>query len=997
MNIASVGSEPELAGSADAGCVDNDMVDNDMVDNDMVSVELVYIGPCTAELNTAEFATIPPQDIAVAETYKGSPRAKQRAESWPMHQPQRGQGDVGTRAPTGANTDPYTPTAGDRIRNYELIREIGRGGMGTVFLARDTKIGRRVAIKLLTKCDRSRSERFIDEARVTAHCNHENIVVLYEVDEYRGTPYMVLEFLRGKTLRHVLKASGMRRAQSRRGKGGLQGLRLRRTLELAIPVVRALVSAHSRGIVHRDLKPENIMLTENGTVKVLDFGIAKLVRNEIGDNELNPDAEQSNSNLLERLSVTAKGALIGTPPYMAPEQLDGGEIDHRTDLWAVGIMLYELISGTHPLAPFNPGKLYRVINRAKPMPRAAERLVGIGPMADIIDRCLCKDKDERFASARELLQALEALVPGRQNYAEGAQKRIENPYTGLAAFQEADASKFFGRQHDIEHIVNRLRCQPMVTVVGASGVGKSSLVRAGVIPSLKNSGDAWESLTIRPGRRPLEALANVIERGILPTHQRMTSGHVNSMSARCKIMERLRAEPGYLGVYLRRCAGIHRRRVLLFVDQLEELFTLCADAEERRIFLTCLDGAADDASSPLRVVQAVRADFLDRMAETCPSMAQLAPGLVFLTPMHRHALRESLVRPLEMADYQFEDASLVATMLDAVEGSRMALPLLQFTASQLWSDRDEGHKLLTRASYDSVGGVDGALASHADAILAGMRPAEQELVRVILERLVTPERTRIVTSVAELHALAVGHTCNRNDIEAVIQRLAAARLLVIEVTDTGRTVELVHESLIMTWPTLRHWLDENQDDAEFLNRLRSAVELWSDSGCRDDLLWRGQAAKEALMWARHYSGVLHPMERAFVDAVSMLDARVTRTNRLFIASIIIVPLVLFLITGGFYISSHNKVEALREKNTELQQSLQVEKERRNQAEENKRQAQIETKRAADGTTWKRGAWPCEPMDGVSRLDCCTRSPVIGGISMGRVVNLGCVGDNVPPR
>ncbi|HEY5948281.1 MAG TPA: serine/threonine-protein kinase, partial [Kofleriaceae bacterium] len=151
--------------------------------------------------------------------------------------------------------------AGTRIHQYELIRELGRGGMGMVWAARDTKLGRRVAIKFLLDASRAVADRFLTEARATAQCSHDNIVIIHEVDEIEGMPYMVLEFLEGQTLRDVVN-----------GAGAGAGLPPSRVVEIALPIARALARAHELGIVHRDLKPENVFVTTAGQVKVLDFG-----------------------------------------------------------------------------------------------------------------------------------------------------------------------------------------------------------------------------------------------------------------------------------------------------------------------------------------------------------------------------------------------------------------------------------------------------------------------------------------------------------------------------------------------------------------------------------------------------------------------------------------------------------------------------------------------------------------------------------------------------
>jgi eukaryotic-like serine/threonine-protein kinase len=171
--------------------------------------------------------------------------------------------------PPGSAAEVFAP--GARIRQYEIIRELGRGGMGVVYLARDTRLGRRVAIKVLLSRSAALTRDFLREARATASCNHDNIVIIHEADEHEGMPYLVLEHLEGKNLREAMGGGGVTAG---------------RAVELMVPVVRALARAHDRGIAHRDLKPENVFVTTGGAVKVLDFGVAALLADEETDSHL---------------------------------------------------------------------------------------------------------------------------------------------------------------------------------------------------------------------------------------------------------------------------------------------------------------------------------------------------------------------------------------------------------------------------------------------------------------------------------------------------------------------------------------------------------------------------------------------------------------------------------------------------------------------------------------------------------------------------------------
>ncbi|WP_437720548.1 nSTAND1 domain-containing NTPase [Sorangium sp. So ce861] len=787
-----------------------------------------------------------PIDAETAESPGSGPPARPAAGALP-EEAETPEMSGATPPPEEAPTTPADalaayapPNVGDTIKHYEIIRKLGQGGMGVVFLARDTRLGRLVAIKLLREHSRQGIGRFLAEARATARCRHENIVVIHEVDEIHGHPYLVLEYVKGRTLREWMSqrehpsASGSPIAHTPPGP-----LSPSLTVELMIPVVRALACAHELGIVHRDLKPENILLEDAGSIKVLDFGIAKQI-----------EAERISMFTGVRMVLaggarpSAQSTILGTPRYMSPEQLRGGDIDARSDLWAAGIILHELVTGAHPLDPFSAARLVEIVNLDLPMPAASERRPDVGPLGALIDRCLKKRADERIGSARELLAELEDLLPGRTSL---ALSEDESPFAGLAAFQEADAPRFFGREREVAALLTRLRNQQLVAVAGPSGAGKSSFVRAGVIPTLKRLSDRWEAFILRPGHRPLSALVDVLEQ----VAEAEPAGATGSpeLLGHDELVATLRAQPGSLGARLRaRCRREGKRhRILLFVDQFEELYTLGAAAEARAAFIACLAGAADDASSPLRVLLAIRSDFLDRIADDHHFMTEVTRGLSFLPSMGRDGLREALTRPTEAAGHRFETPAMVEHMLSTLESTRSPLPLLQFTAAKLWEARDRERRLLTRESYERLGGVAGALSAHADAVLSALPPHEQRLARAVLLRLVTPERTRAVVRLEELRELARD---GQGDAAQVVQHLAAARLLLIETGGEreGTTVELVHESLIERWAKLGQWLAESEQDAEFLARLRAAAEPWAASGQAEGLLWRDRAASDARSW-----------------------------------------------------------------------------------------------------------------------------------------------------
>ena len=277
---------------------------------------------------------------------------------------------------------------GRTLAHYEITGLLGKGGMGEVYRARDTKLGRDVALKVLPAemaSDPTRLSRFSREAKTVAGLNHPNIVTLYSVDEADGIHFLTMELVEGQPLDAVLP------------EGGLDVAHL---LDLGISISDALAEAHAQGIIHRDLKPGNVMVTDvGGRIKVLDFGLAKL---SAADGEI--ELESANA-----LTTTQPGALVGTPFYMSPEQARSGEIDHRTDLFALGIMLYRMATGERPFRGSSTIELLSSVLKDEPRPVSELRPELPAGLEEIIRRCLEKDPEARYGSARELSEDLKAL------------------------------------------------------------------------------------------------------------------------------------------------------------------------------------------------------------------------------------------------------------------------------------------------------------------------------------------------------------------------------------------------------------------------------------------------------------------------------------------------------------------------------------------------------------------------------------------------------------
>lgn len=294
-----------------------------------------------------------------------------------------------------------------RLGNYEILGPLGTGGMGEVYRARDQRLGRDVAVKVLPEAvgaSPDRLARFEREARTVAGLNHPNIVVLHSIEDEGGIRFLTMELVEGQVLSRLITAGG---------------LPLSRILEISIPLTDALVAAHERGVIHRDLKPANVMVTREGRVKVLDFGLAKLMDKDA------PAAEGTLTRTRES-PLSGEGQVLGTLPYMAPEQLRGEATDARSDLFALGIILYELATGRRPFTGDSPAEVSSSILRDAPEPITRIRVDLPGDLERIVSRCLEKVPRERSQTALDVSNELRRLrrVPERDESPRPASDKV---------------------------------------------------------------------------------------------------------------------------------------------------------------------------------------------------------------------------------------------------------------------------------------------------------------------------------------------------------------------------------------------------------------------------------------------------------------------------------------------------------------------------------------------------------------------------------------------
>ncbi len=339
-------------------------------------------------------------------------------------------------------------SAGDRLGPYEILAPIGAGGMGEVYRARDTRLERSVAIKILPHAfslDHERLRRFEREARLASALNHPNIVTIYELGQDGAIHYIAMELVNGKTLAELL-ASG--------------ALPIRNAIELATQVAEGLAKAHEAGVAHRDIKPGNLMVTDDGFVKILDFGLAKLAA---------PSGAVSDTRSISGWR-TQPGQMLGTLQHMSPEQASGAPADFRSDQFSFGLVLYEMVTGKHPFKRSTPAETLVAILREPAEPVGVQNLDAPVALCRAIERCLAKEPDKRYVSTRDLARELAAI---RDHVAEKPVQRLETRPTNIPV----QRTRFVGREKEVAAAKELLLRQDvrLLTITGPGGIGKTRL------------------------------------------------------------------------------------------------------------------------------------------------------------------------------------------------------------------------------------------------------------------------------------------------------------------------------------------------------------------------------------------------------------------------------------------------------------------------------------------------------------------------------------------
>jgi serine/threonine protein kinase/DNA-binding SARP family transcriptional activator/WD40 repeat protein len=683
---------------------------------------------------------------------------------------------------------------GRSIRGYELREEAGRGSIGVVYRAYQPSVGREVALKVIDPDVAATPDfvrRFAEEARVIASLEHPHIVPLHDFWREPYGAFLVMRWMDGGSLADRLGTSW-------------EPETLAPTFD---QVGSALGHAHSRGVVHRDVKPANVLFDAAGNAYLCDFGLA-----------------------VAGIEAGAAGAGLARtiePPYASPELTRGEGPTVASDIFGIGVLLAEAASGRgFPEALTS-------------LPDSLWETVSIATAANPADR---------FPDIAAFCLSLAEAVGGLPSPAPRTVRR--NPYKGLEPFDETDTADFYGRDDVVDSLLGAVASRGLVAVVGASGSGKSSVVRAGLVPALRDGAIAgseeWFLVTMVPGTDPFDEF-----------HIGLRDAAVGSTEASTREASR------ELRDAFTTALDSPNSRALLIIDQFEELFSAEVGDEIRERFFENVADLVMDRTHRVRVIVTMRADFSDRPLAH-PGFGELfARSSYLLAPMRPEQVEEVIRGPAGRVGVQVEPG-LISEIIRDIADAPAYLPLLQYILSELFERRTEDR--LTVQAYRSLGGVEGVLERRAEATYSSLSEGAKGACRQLFLRMVHlgdhGEQTRRRLPLTEVSGLG-----DRGDVGEALEAFSTARLLTYDRDPVSRTptVEVAHETVIDRWTRYRVWIDEARSDLLAHRRLSSASETWVQSGEDPSYLLTGGPLTAALDVALSERVLLNESESRFVE------------------------------------------------------------------------------------------------------------------------------------
>jgi WD40 repeat protein/serine/threonine protein kinase/ABC-type sugar transport system substrate-binding protein len=749
---------------------------------------------------------------------------------------------------------------GQILKGYELKEVLGKGGFGAVYRAYQPLVKREVAMKVILPAFANRPSfvrRFETEAQLVAQLEHLYIVPLYDYWRDPSGAYLVMRMLRGGTLEHDLKKSGAWSVQM--------------TAQLLDQMSAALNVAHQTGVVHSDLKPANILLDLEKNGFLSDFGIASNLREE-------------GHNFDDSLVA------VGTPAYITPEQIQNQPLSPQSDIYSLGLVVFETLTGKRA---FQAQNIYGYVSQqlTKDLPDVTEFNPDVpAAVNEVLAVATAKNPASRYPDAPSFARAFRQAIRRRQEFnitaddlsesddlikiegdigrltitpelveLEAHNLALVNPYKGLRAFQQGDAKDFFGREQFTESVLNRLRettgTYRFLAIIGPSGSGKSSVIKAGVLPALRRGAVPGSEHYFLAEMVPSTDALRELEAALLS----IATAPPENMS------ERLRGDKTALHQLLNQILPNDGSEFLLLIDQFEEVFTQTNDNAVRVHFLESIRHAVTAPDSRLRVIITLRADFYDKPLSYPDFGALVRERTEVILPMNERELEQAIKGPAERLGVRVEPA-LVKRMVEDVSSEPGALPLLQYALTENF-ERRTGY-VMTLEAYLAAGGVLGALARRAEELYGTMDDEQKEAVRQLFLRLVTLGEGAEDTRRRVLWSELVFTRDIDDPLQFVLDTYGKYRLLTFDTDPQTRepTVEVAHEALIRNWERLRGWLRDSREDLRVQRRLAGAVMEWRNSSRDASFLASGVRLQQFEQLSTSKDISLTPDEKAYIQA-----------------------------------------------------------------------------------------------------------------------------------
>ncbi len=750
---------------------------------------------------------------------------------------------------------------------YSLGERIGRGGVGEVYRGWQEALDRPVAIKVL-RPELTRHPnvvaRFEREARTTCRLHHPNVVTVFDVGvSDDGARFLVMELLEGETLASRLTRQG--------------ALPMEEALHIARQIIRGMGAGQGVGLVHRDLKPDNIFLLAENHVKILDFGLATLLdahglavidtsgETTLGDSDadarsqgretLSPedvappagaapvDAEATVFDSMESVLPTAElsvgaearltrpGTPVGTPRYMAPEQVLGWQVDHRSDLYSFGCILFEMFSGRSAFEGPNSRSFMHQHLHVEPL-RLSDHSDAPAPIVALVHRLMEKSPSMRFSDWSAVAEALRRISPEKTPAlpvlpTDSESPRPREPYRFLSPFSRASRDLYFGREQDSARFLsawNHPDEPPMIILTGASGVGKTSFLSARVVPALEDLG--IRVIRVRGGTDPTRQLTAMLARELA-----RTSDAASASRPLAQLLDSVASQEG--------------RPIAVILDQLEEVFTSGSSAESERLQARIAEIVAGGGEHSIRLILSMREDYFGALLRALHPLPtdELARTLP-LRPLDAADLKAALEGPTQAGlnaaytPFRFEAGltdRIVTDLLSDTAGE--VAPRVQAIGTRLWEMvKDDPDPLITLEHYRGrLGGARGILARLLDEAIDDLSPADQGVAKELLRALTHLPGSPTSRPAPQSELIAYDDAERR---ERILRRLEDRWRIIQGFTDERwpeeRTYRITHEALVAR---IQEYGEEGTERNRARRLFHHGLSLWIQGGRRDqDLL-----------------------------------------------------------------------------------------------------------------------------------------------------------------